>query len=97
MKQRQVNFLDVVKYWLGKKGVQRVDCVISVDAEHIQSGYCETCYDTENNVIITYQDETTAKQTYVLRDVYLTSFVKELTDLQWYDEDEAGFPWEPAT
>lgn len=95
MTPRQVSFLDVVKYWLGKQGVQRVDHVISVDAEHIQSGYCPTCADSEENVIITYQDETTAKQTYVVR-TYLTVFVKELTDLKWVDDDEEGFPWQPT-
>jgi hypothetical protein len=96
MTPRQVSFLDVVKYWLGKRGVRRVDQVISVDSEHIQSGYCETCADSYEDVIITYQDETTATQTYVLHDVYLTSFVKELTDLKWVDDDEEGFPWQPT-
>lgn len=90
---RQVGFLDTVKYWLGKQGVQRVDHVISVDSEHIQSGYCPTCADSEENVIITYQDETTAKQTYVVR-TFLTSFVRELTDLKY--DDEEGFPWQPS-
>jgi hypothetical protein len=86
-----LTFFEVVKRYMERAGVQRIDRVISVDQELSWGGYCETCAFNDAEVVITYQDETTAVTTHVLYNIDLGEFIRKLDDLTDEMRRERGF------
>jgi hypothetical protein len=52
-----LTFFEVVKRYMERAGVQRIDRVISVDQELSWGGYCETCAFNDTEVVITYPSD----------------------------------------
>jgi hypothetical protein len=86
-----LTFFEVVKRYMERAGVQRIDRVISVDQETTWGGYCETCAFSDIEVHIVYEDETTAQTTHVLHDIDLGEFIRKLDDLTADMKHERGF------
>ncbi|HEX4395454.1 MAG TPA: hypothetical protein VH084_28575 [Mycobacterium sp.] len=86
-----LTFYEVVKRYLERQGVTRIDRVLSVDQETTWGGYCETCAYSDIEVHIVYEDETTARTTHILHNLDLGEFIRKLDELTAEMKRERGF------